>query len=170
MKGLVLLSHGMESGPQATKVAALADVARALGWRELRPDYVDLDRTHDVARLDDRLARLVQAVTPGERLVLAGSSMGAFISGLASLRMPCAGLFLIAPPLSIPGYGTRFDCAPVPTAIVHGWDDELIPAREVIDFAQARRATLHLVDDTHRLTAHVDVIAGWFRQFLSALS
>jgi alpha-beta hydrolase superfamily lysophospholipase len=170
MTGLVLLSHGMESGPHATKVTALAAVARELGWDELRPDYVDLDMTRDIGRLDDRIDRLIAAIKPGVPLVLAGSSMGAFISGLASLRVSCRGLFLIAPPLRLPGYATALDAARVPTAIVHGWDDELIPADEVIAFAKARRATLHLVDDTHRLTEHVDIIATWFRQFLAALT
>ena len=43
MKGTIILSHGLESGPQATKVAALAAVANQLGWAELRPDFRDID-------------------------------------------------------------------------------------------------------------------------------
>jgi hypothetical protein len=38
MKGTVILSHGLESGPNATKVSALARVADVLGWRSVRPD------------------------------------------------------------------------------------------------------------------------------------
>jgi predicted alpha/beta-hydrolase family hydrolase len=169
MKGHVLLSHGLESGPQATKVTAMAAVASARGWRTTPPDFRDLDATGDPLRIDERIARLHAAVQPGEPLVLAGSSMGAFASGLASLELPCRGLFLLAPPLAIPGYPRRFQVAPVPAAIVHGWDDELIPAAGVIEFARQRRLDLHLVDDSHRLADHVELIAEWFGLFLDRL-
>ncbi len=168
-KGHVLLSHGLESGPNATKVTALARVAQARGWRSTRPDYLDLDATAEVERIDDRVNRLVESIVPGERLVLAGSSMGALISALASLDHPCAGLFLIAPPLRIPGYARELDLAPVATTIVHGWHDELIPADEVIAFARARSLPLYLVNDSHRLAGHVEVIAQWFGLFLDQL-
>jgi predicted alpha/beta-hydrolase family hydrolase len=169
-RGLVILSHGLESGPQATKVAAMAAVARQLGWDEARPDYRDLDATQDPRRIDDRIARLLaQRPASAVPIVYAGSSMGAFTSGLASLQAPPLGLFLLAPPMHIPGFARDFDAARVPTAIVHGWDDELIPAHGVIAFAQARRAALHLVDDTHRLTGHVDIIARWFGEWLGRL-
>lgn len=171
MKGQVILSHGLESGPQATKVTALAEVATALGWREVRPDYRDLDASGDVRRLDQRIARALAAVRPDAGpVVFAGSSMGAFTSGFASLQQPCIGLFLMAPPLRIPGYPRALEAARVPTTIVHGWDDELIPAAEVIAFAQARRARAILVDDTHRLADHVAAVAGWFREFMADLA
>ena len=169
MRGHALLSHGLESGPNATKVTAMAAVAEALGWRTTRPDFRDLDMTRDVDRIEDRITRLKDAVVPGERLVLAGSSMGAFASGLASLDVPCAGLFLLAPPLAIPDFVRRFDMASVPAAIVHGWDDELIPAADVIAFAGERRIPLTLVNDSHRLSSHVDIIARWFGLFLERL-
>ncbi len=166
-KGTVILSHGLESGPDATKVTAMAAAARAIGWREVRPDYRDLDASRDISRIDERIARmLAHAPDDGSPLVLAGSSMGAFSAGLGSLLRVPVGLFLLAPPMSIPRYARFFDAAAVPTAIVHGWDDELIPAESVIAFAQQRRATLHLVDDSHRLSAHVEIIARWFGQWL----
>lgn len=169
MTGHVLLSHGLESGPNATKVTALAAVAESLGWRTTRPDFRDLDMTRDVNRIEDRITRLKASVVPGEPLVLAGSSMGAFASGLASLDVPCKGIFLIAPPLAIPDFVRRFDLATVPTAIVHGWHDELIPAHEIVAFARQRSIPLTLVDDSHRLSAHVDIIARWFGLFLEGL-
>lgn len=168
-RGHVLLSHGLESGPDATKVTAMAAVAETLGWRTTRPDFRDLDATRDVARIADRIARVVEAVATDEPLVLAGSSMGAFASGLASLQVRCDGLFLLAPPLAIPGFARAFDMARVPAAIVHGWDDELIPADDVIAFAHARRVPLTLVDDSHRLSRHVELVAQWFGLFLQGL-
>ncbi len=169
MKGHVLLSHGLESGPAATKVTAMAEQAERLGWRTTRPDFRDLDATGDPARIADRVERLLGHVVPGEPLVLAGSSMGAFASALASRRTACRGLFLVAPPLAIPGFAARLDPAAVPTELVHGWHDELIPAGEVVAFAAARALPLHLVDDSHRLAAHVATVARWFGLFLERL-
>lgn len=170
MRGTVVLSHGMESGPDATKVTAMAAAATALGWREVRPDYRDLDALKTGPALDERIARTIAAApADGSPVVFAGSSLGAFASGLASLERSCLGVFLLAPALAIPGYPRRLDVARVPLTIVHGWDDELIPANDVIAFAAARKARTILVDDSHRLVGHVEVTARWFGEFLAGL-
>ena len=49
MRGHCILSHGFESGPDATKVTALADAAQRLGWSHERPDYTDLDAMREVS-------------------------------------------------------------------------------------------------------------------------
>lgn len=169
MKGTVILSHGLESGPQATKVSALAGVATALGWAELRPDYRDLDARRDPREIDARTRRALGHAPARSRVVFAGSSMGAFTSGLASLERTCEGLFLMALPVGIPGYSRAFEAGAVPTMLVHGWHDELCPVDAAIDFARSRAATLHLVDDDHRLARHVDYCAELFRRFLADL-
>ncbi|MDO5609521.1 MAG: hypothetical protein Q4G62_01845 [Pseudomonadota bacterium] len=161
MIGHCILSHGFESGPDATKVSALAEAADALGWSHERPDYTDLDAQREISELGNvpaRLERLLQrAKSAAARgpVVLAGSSLGAYISGLVSLQVPVAGLFLMAPPIRM-GKANPLDAAPVPTSIIHGWRDELIPADEVVMWAQARRDRLLLVDDSHRLAEHVE--------------
>lgn len=58
MRGHCILSHGFESGPDATKVTALADVAERLGWTHERPDYTDIDARREVSSLGDVVARL----------------------------------------------------------------------------------------------------------------
>ena len=108
-------------------------------------------------------------VPPDGRVVFAGSSLGALVSGLASLRRECAGLFLMALPLAIPGYDFRFDAARVPLVLVHGWDDELCPVEPVIAFARERAAALHLFADGHRLAASVADCAALFAHFLRGL-
>lgn len=174
MRGHCILSHGFESGPDATKVTALAQAAEQLGWSCERPDYTDLDAQHEVSELGDvpararRLLGIAQAAATSGPLVLAGSSLGAYISGLVSLQVPIAGLFLMAPPIRM-GAAQPLDAARVPTGIIHGWDDELIPAAHVIDWAQARRARLLMVDDSHRLSAHVDASADAFAALLTSL-
>lgn len=169
MKGTVILSHGLESGPHATKVSALAAVAEALGWASVRPDYRDLDATRDLRMIEARTARALAAAPTGRRVVFAGSSMGALVSGFASLQRPCEALFLMALPVGIRDYPVDFAAARVPTTLVHGWRDELCPVDAAIAFARARGDTLHLVDDDHRLGAHVDYCAEAFRQLLLSL-
>lgn len=174
MRGHCILSHGFESGPDATKVTALAHVAERLGWTHERPDFTDLDAKREVSELGDvpareqRLLSLAQAAAARAPLVLAGSSLGAWISSRVSLQVPVAGLFLMAPPITLDATHP-IDAARVPTSIIHGWDDELIPAADVVAWAQARRARLLLVDDSHRLSVHVDASADTFAALLASL-
>ena len=180
-RGHVILSHGLESGPEATKVSALAQVADAMGWTHERPDYRDLDagrRPEDLAARVARLQARAEACTGP--LVLAGSSMGAFISGEVAWNLAAdaggkaastrslLGIFLMAPPVAMPGWwATPLRVPPpLPTMVVHGWDDELIPAAAVIDWCAARKAELRLVDDSHRLAAHVEYSARCFGELL----
>lgn len=166
MKPFLILSHGLESGPEATKVAALAKIAEPLGFRSVRPDYRDLDVHRDVGRIDERIARLKSHAPADAPVVLAGSSMGAFSSALASTGLNCIGLFLIALPVAIPGYARTFEAARVPTALMHGWEDELCPVDAAIAFARGRGDAITLLHDDHRLSNHVDFIAEQFRLFL----
>jgi alpha/beta superfamily hydrolase len=175
MKGHCILSHGFESGPDATKVTALAEVAERLGWSHERPDYTDLDAKREAGELGDvparlqRLLGLARDAANRSPLVLAGSSLGAWISGAASLQVPVRGLFLIAPPIAKRG-AFPLDAARVPLSIIHGWHDELIPATDVVEGARERDARLLLVDDTHRLSDHVAASAEAFAQLLATLA
>jgi alpha/beta superfamily hydrolase len=173
-RGHCILSHGFESGPDATKVTALAEVAQRLGWSHERPDYTDLDAMREVSSVGDVRARLQRllglAATAAQRgpVVLAGSSLGAYIAAIASLQVPTAGLFLMVPPTTM-GPMPALDAARVPTSVVHAWHDELIPAAQVIAWAQARSARLLLVDDGHRLNNHVVASAKAFEELLLSL-
>lgn len=171
MSGTVILSHGLESGPDATKVSAMAAAAERLGWHALKPDYRDLDLTNGLAGAELRLQRLLEHAHAAEGpVVLAGSSFGSFISGLASLQVEVQGLFLLALPLQLPGYAPAFDLAAVPTCVLHGWHDELIPARAVFDFCQARSIELQLVNDSHRLSDYVEACGTRLAEFLIRLN
>jgi len=174
-QGHCILSHGFESGPDATKVTALARVAEDLGWTTERPDYTDLDARLEVGRLGDvpgRLQRLLgiacAAVARGTPVVLAGSSLGSYVSALASLQVPTRALFLMVPPTRM-GPLPELDAAAVPISIVHAWRDELIPAADVVEWARQRGARLLLVDDSHRLARHVETTARAFAQLLTSL-
>uniref|UniRef100_A0A914YRU7 Uncharacterized protein n=1 Tax=Panagrolaimus superbus TaxID=310955 RepID=A0A914YRU7_9BILA len=107
-RGHCILSHGFESGPEATKVTALADVAQRLGWTHERPDYTDLDAMSEVSRVGDvptRLRRLVERTAIAAQQGPGGAGRlqpwGAYISAIASLQVPVAGLFLMVPPTTM---------------------------------------------------------------------
>lgn len=180
MRGHCILSHGFESGPDATKVTALADVAERCGWSHERPDYGDLDAKREISTVGDvsarleRLRALAAAAAARGPLVLGGSSLGAYISARIALELsdrglPVKALFLMAPPLTM-GPLPALDAPQVPISILHGWGDELIPAMAVAEWAQARRARLLLVDDHHRLSANVHTSAEAFASLLSGLA
>jgi predicted alpha/beta-hydrolase family hydrolase len=172
MPGHVILSHGSDSGPDATKVSALARVAERLGWSTQRPDYREDDAAGHAGSVPVRVARLIDAMRRAPRpLVLAGSSMGAFVSGLASLEAGCDGLFLVALPITIPECPSRFDMASgVSGMLVHGWRDELCPADAALAFARERRIPALMLDGDHRLSDQVPMIERQFRLFLESLA
>ena len=173
-RGHCILSHGFESGPDATKVTALADVAQRLGYTHERPDFTDLDARTDISRVGDvparlqRLLGLAGAAAARGPVVLAGSSLGAYISALATLHVPARALFLMVPPTGM-GPMPALDAAAIPTSIVHAWHDEIIPPAEVIAWAAKRSARLLLVDDGHRLGNHVEASAQAFEALLRGL-
>ncbi|GAB2808740.1 alpha/beta hydrolase [Dyella kyungheensis] len=172
MRGQIILSHGSDSGPDATKVSVLAAFAEALGWKTQRPDYRSDDLAGHAGSVDPRLQRLLAAIDAVDAPpVLVGSSMGAFVSGLASLQRPVAGLFLLATPSEIPGYRQAFGSAEgVPTLLYHGWRDDVCPPEGVIAFSARRRLPLIMVDDDHRLSDSVDRIVEQFGLFLTAVA
>jgi predicted alpha/beta-hydrolase family hydrolase len=172
MPGHVILSHGSDSGPDATKVSALAKLAESMGWSTERPDFCEDDALGHARSVGPRIARLhrhIAACTAPP--VLVGSSMGAFVSGLASLELPVAGLFLLATPALIPGSDLAFDVRlDVPTLLIHGWRDEVCALDEIYEFAGRRQLPLWIVDDDHRLGGHVDAIVRQFGSFLEQLA
>lgn len=172
MPGHVILSHGSDAGPDATKVSVLAKIADSMGWSTERPDYREDDKLGHAASVEPRIARLHQRIAACDAPpVLVGSSMGAFVSGLASLELPVAGLFLLATPALIPGNDLAFDVRlDVPALLIHGWRDEVCPLDEIYEFAGRRELPLLIVNDDHRLGEHVDAIGRQFCFFLERLA
>ena len=172
MRGTILLSHGSDSSPEATKVSALAAFAEARGWRTQRPDYREDDVRGHAASVAPRLARLNAAIAACEAPpVLVGSSMGAFVSALASLEHPVAGLFLLATPAAIPGIDSALDVRQdVPTLLIHGWRDEVCPVDGIYEFAARRQLPLLALDDDHRLGGSLPAIERQFALFLDILA
>ena len=159
----VIWSHGQEAGPWGAKSSSLAQTAEDMGFEFLTIDYRSLP---DPA---DRVEMLVQKCSMiKEPVILAGSSMGGFVSVLAAGKVRTPGLFLLAPALVFPKTAEPdFFPAQVRISIVHGWRDEIIPPEISIEFAGKHRACLHLIDGDHRLKENLRELNVFFRLFLS---
>jgi len=161
----VVFSHGKESGPWGSKITAMAAAVRDLN---LGVESVDYRGIVDPGR---RVEKLVQVGGELEGpLVLVGSSMGGHVSAAAASRLSVRALFLLAPAFYMSGLEeyTPQDVA-VPTAIVHGWRDAVVPVENSIRWSREHRATLHLLDSEHRLEDQIGPICVLLRAFLAAL-
>jgi len=103
------------------------------GWRRIYPDLpgMGLSVAHDISCQDDMLAALlgfIDKVLPGERFVLAGTSLGAYLArGIAvRLRQRVDGLLLRVPCI-VPDTGKR--TLPPNEPLVRGRDDDFGPRR-----------------------------------------
>ncbi len=163
--GTVVFSHGKESGPWGSKITAMAAVVRDLGVAVESVDYRGLD---DAGARVLKLIGIRPEVT--EPLVLVGSSMGGYVAAAAASRLGARGLFLLAPAFYMAGYEeyTPQEVA-CPTAIVHGWHDDIVPVENSIRWAREHRAALHLLNSDHRLENQIDAICVLLRAFLTAL-
>ena len=162
--GTVCFSHGKESGPWGSKIKCLAKVAEKCGFAVESIDY------RGIADPDERVAKLLEwHPRVGGRLVLVGSSMGSYVAAVAARQVAPDGLFLLAPAISIPGFGRVYD--PLPKSgqctLIHGWRDEIIPPQIIIDYAQRHALTLHLLPGDHRLMEVLPAIEDLFENFLS---
>ena len=161
----VVFSHGKESGPWGAKIAAMAPVVRDLSLSAESVDY---------RGMDDPGERVQKLIAVGQDLkaplILVGSSMGGHVSAAAASRLPVRGLFLLAPAFYMPGFEqyTPQDVA-VPTAIVHGWHDAIVPVDNSIRWAREHQAALHILDSDHRLEDQIETFCDLLRAFLLAL-
>ena len=161
----VVFSHGKESGPWGSKIAAMAEVARSEGFEADSVDYRGIDDPKD------RVTRLLSFCRDlrGD-LVLVGSSLGGHVTTSASSLLRARGLFLLAPAFYMPGHEAETpkpaDC---PLTIVHGWKDEVVPVENSIRYAREYGATLHIIDADHRMQDQITVINYLFEYFLVAM-
>lgn len=157
---LVCFAHGKESGPWGTKITHLAEVARARGFEVSSPDY---SHTHDPK---ERVAHLLKLAPAAHTLVLAGSSMGGYVSARACAALQPRALFLMAPALYFPGWDEEPEACPALTTVVHGWKDDIVPVERSLRFAQPRGAALHLLDSGHTLNDQLPMLALLFDELL----
>lgn len=154
----------------------MAKVAERLGAQVISLDYREYPagEFHDqtaAGEAERRVEQLVATRLPAHRqLVLVGSSMGGYVSTVASERLLVDGLFLMAPAFYLQRYGNQ---DPKPraktTMVVHGWSDQVVPADNSIRFARLHRCDLHLLDGDHRLNEALSKIEPLFEIFLQRI-
>lgn len=158
----IVFSHGMNSEPWGVKILAMAEVAKRRGLKVESVDYRD---SNDPAVRVQRLLQTCKTL-PGKP-VLVGSSLGGFVSAAVATQVPARGLFLLAPAFYMPGYEQYTpQGASCPTAIVHGWNDDVVPAENSIRYAREYKTELHVLDSDHRLTANVAEVCELLDAFL----
>lgn len=130
-KRKVIFSHGKESGPDGTKINRLRSACQDAGFESLSVDYRDIDNPE---RRVEKLKQVIAAETVPP--ILAGSSMGGYVSTVVASQEPVHGLFLLAPALYLSNYEQQA-FAPKTDAItiVYGWEDEVIPLENVLSFS-----------------------------------
>ena len=162
----VYLSHGLESSPDALKMQALKGVVEALEDCEaVVMDY------RNMAAPSVRLQHLYQTLEARGELpeccVMAGSSLGGWLSAMVSSRFATRGCFMIAPALGLPDYPQTSPTLQSRQAhIIHGWQDDIVPPGPVIEIAQRQRLSLRMINDDHRLHASLPTILNDFDAFL----
>lgn len=159
----LIWSHGRDSRPWGSKSLRLKSLAEEMGFTMTAPDYVG------VMDADERVRLLVDyARSLDGPLALIGSSMGGYVSTVASLELRPLALFLLAPAFYLDFIGTVHDFSGVetPCTIIHGWHDDVVPCDHSVRFARQHSSRLTLVDGGHRLGGNMDVIEDLFRLFL----
>lgn len=158
----VIFSHGKDSEPWGGKITAMAEIARR---RHLQVESIDYRGIDDpLARVEKLLAFCKQVCEPP---ILVGSSMGGYVSAAVSSQVPTRAMFLLAPAFFMPGY-EQYTPVPAecPIAIVHGWNDEVVPIENTIRFSKLYKSELHVLDSDHRLTADITQICQLLDSFL----
>lgn len=158
-------AHGLDAEPWGAKSKALADEAKKV---DLELDALDF---RGISSPDERVEKLKDHLSGEKRpVILAGSSMGGYVSAAVAQDIPLAGLFLVAPAFYLPGYQKHvFFNLPERIEVVHGWKDEVVPVENSIRFAKLHGASLHVLGGDHRLTGRADDVAALFGRFLSTL-
>lgn len=157
--------HGSLSQPWGTKSKALAETAKTVGLTMDAIDFQDLETP------DKRVERLVETLAESKGpAILAGSSMGGYVAAAAARHVNPLGLFLLAPAFYLPGYDTHvFSGLPANVTIIHGWQDDVVPVDNSIRFAGQHRASLHILNDEHRLSESLPDITTLFAHFLTSI-
>jgi len=157
----VYFSHGKESGPWGSKIKRLADLCKT---RKLEVESIDYT---DVANPDLRVERLITRLRKEqEDILLVGSSMGGYVSLVASEMINTRGIFLLAPALYMASYEHQTFPSRENIEIVHGWSDDVIPVEHSIRFAKEADCPLHIISGDHRLNTSINVVADLFERFL----
>jgi pimeloyl-ACP methyl ester carboxylesterase len=164
MKKLVIYNHGKDSTPWGEKTLAFAKIAKHHGYDVESPDYRDeIDPDGRVKQL------LAMDFSDYSKIVMIGSSMGAYVATVAAETLPVSGLFLLAPAFYLPDYQQQAFLPLEHTWVFQGWQDEVVPPENAWKFCQQYRCRLLMLDADHRLMSQLPVLRDEFERFLTII-
>lgn len=142
--------HGSESNSNSGKARLFR------GWFPgmLTPDFT--------GSLDERMAQLHAILSDQTDWALIGSSYGGLMGTIFTLdhAAQVRKLILLAPALTLDPLASRTDLQPVsvPTSLIHGTLDTVVPLEPVRAIAQNlfTNLTMYIVEDDHRLQKSVN--------------
>ena len=141
----IIYLHGLESTSQSGKARQFAQ--RFPGM--LTPDFT--------GSLEERMAQLLPILGSEKDWTIIGSSFGGLMGTVFTCKhsTQVRKLILLAPALLYDPFGAYLNLEPVsvPTVIVHGTADEVVPLEPVRLAAERlfNNLTYHVVNDGHRL-------------------
>ncbi len=150
---LIIYLHGLDSTSQSGKARLFAQKFPGM----LTPDFT--------GSFEERMGQLAPILGDKKGWTIIGSSFGGLMGGVFTLDHPdqVRKLILLAPALMLPPFashpdpstssGQRLQPVSVPTVIVHGTGDDVVPLEPVRELAERvfTNLTYHVVDDGHRL-------------------
>jgi len=134
--------HPQHGGTMDNKVAqTLARAAVTLGWRSVRFNFRGVGASEGAwdegrGEVDDALAVIAASRRPGEALLLAGFSFGAYVASQAAARLPDDAkpqrLVLVGPSTQ----KQQMPAVPADTVVIHGEADDVVPLSATLDWAR----------------------------------
>ena len=151
-RGLALVAHPhpLRGGSLDNKVAwTLARAALSGGLVAVRPNFRGVGDSegefdHGVGETEDLLAvaRAVEAHYGRLPWILLGFSFGAYVQQRVARSMHAQRLIMVGPAVSM----YEFEPTRIPSTIIHGDQDEVIPFAAARDYAQAHAIPLIVVE------------------------
>jgi pimeloyl-ACP methyl ester carboxylesterase len=148
----MIFLHGLESSSQTYK----AGVIRISFPELIVPDFS--------GPLEERLNALYPILGDKKEWTIIGSSFGGLMGAIFTCEHPdqVRKLVLLAPALMLPEFASFLGRRPVsvPTTLIHGRQDTVVPLEEVRETARKvfQNLTYEIVDDDHRLHLATDML------------
>jgi len=141
----IIYLHGLESNSQSGKARQFAENFPGM----VTPDFT--------GEFEERMAQLKPILGRKRNWTIIGSSFGGLMGTVFTCNKPTQvrKLILLAPALLKEPFGSYLDLEPVsvPTVIIHGTEDDVVPLEPVREIAEKLFTNLQyiVVDDGHRL-------------------
>lgn len=153
-QGLALIAHPhpLKGGSLDNKVAwTLARAALACGLIAVRPNFRGVGESsgsfdHGIGETEDLLALAASVASHYGPLswTLLGFSFGAYVQHRVARELHAERLIMVGPAVSM----YEFAATDIPTTIIHGTEDEVIPFKAARDYADQHGIPLIEIDGT----------------------